>query len=490
MTFATFLDFAAVAIALLVTLGLYERKHNRALPPGPRGWPLIGNVFDVPKSQPWKMFAQWGDLWGDMVYMNYLGQPIVILNSARAAREMLEKKGAFYSDRPVFTFLGRMVGWDNIMPFLPYGPRHRESRRLFAPVLGSRTTLERFIPLMEYQISRILPRLIRYPNDIVEQVLKTVTGVILSMAYGYRPQEENDRFVQMVKPVIEDFSLATSLGAFLVDSIPLLRYVPAWMPGANWKKSVTPWRRHLETLAEEPFAFAKEQMASGKAAPSFAFAYLQGDVSPDRELLVKMAAASIFSTFFVAMLQYPNVLKKAQQEIDTVIGTDRIPRVEDRDGLPYVNALVSEVYRWHPPVPLGMPHRLTKDDVHAGYFLPKGTIVKMLHDPEVYADPFTFNPDRFLSSGNTKPEPDPREVLWGFGRRICPGQHPADTCIYLILVKIIATFDIVKLRINGVVDEPPAEFTTGTVSRPKPFNCVTTPRSAKAEALIHEIALD
>ena len=99
----------------------------------------------------------------------------------------------------------------------------------------------------------------------------------------------------------------------------------------------------------------------------------------------------------------PEIQEKAQAEIERVVGTDRLPTAEDRESMPYGGAVLLETLRWHNVAPRAIPHRLIEDDVHAGYFLPKGTIIianvwRMLHDAETYPDPMAFNPERFVAS--------------------------------------------------------------------------------------------
>ncbi|KAG6865992.1 hypothetical protein C0991_009664 [Blastosporella zonata] len=189
------------------------------------------------------------------------------------------------------------------------------------------------------------------------------------------------------------------------------------------------------------------------------------------------------------MALYPEVAKKAQAEIDSVIGNDRLPMFEDRPHLPYVDAVAKEVFRWHAVTPNGVPHRTTQDDTHDGYFIPEGALVivniwGLLHDPEVYADPHRFNPDRFIATENKPAEADPRGICFGFGRRICPGMHLADASVWISCAMSLAVFDVSKAIENGVVIEPVHENTDGTISHPKPYKCTIKPRSPKAVSLI------
>ena len=128
-------------------------------------------------------------------------------------------------------------------------------------------------------------------------------------------------------------------------------------------------------------------------------------------------------TFFLAMVLNPDAMKKAQGELDRVVGKERLPDFSDKDKLPYIDALVKELLRWNPPVPTGFPGRATQDDVYRGYFIPAGTIVMgniwaIFRDPNVYPDPEVFNPDRFLKDGKPNPlVPNPGDRVFGFGRR-------------------------------------------------------------------------
>lgn len=164
---------------------------------------------------------------------------------------------------------------------------------------------------------------------------------------------------------------------------------------------------------------------------------ITGAYQSPAEILAHQTVSAIYS-FFLAMTLFPHVQKRAQEEIDAVVGSDRLPSFGDRPNLPYVEALVQEVFRWNPVAPLGtlpavcarpgndrvlgVPHRLMEDDIYEGYLIPKGSIVianiwQMLHDPSVYANPLEFDPTRYLPWGGGEAAPDPREICFGFGRR-------------------------------------------------------------------------
>jgi len=207
-----------------------------------------------------------------------------------------------------------------------------------------------------------------------------------------------------------------------------------WFPGAGFKRLAKKYTKSCDDLADVPLAYVQEQMVNGQERESYASNLLQEkDISKERLEQIKWSAASFYgagadttvsvvTAYFLAAAKYPEMQSKAQAEIDAVVGQNRLPTFEDRKSLPYVEAVCKELLRWLPIVPLAVPHRAMADDVYGKYFIPKDTLPianvwKFLHDPEVYTDPFTFNPDRFLGPN---PPPDPTDVgVFGYGRRVC-----------------------------------------------------------------------
>ena len=112
------------------------------------------------------------------------------------------------------------------------------------------------------------------------------------------------------------------------------------------------------------------------------------------------------------------------------------------------------------------------------------------HDPNVFHEPSTFKPERFLGLEGREPEPDPESIVFGFGRRKCPGRVLADTSVYLTIAQSLAVFDISKAVENGKEVEPIVEFTPGTISHPAPFRTSIKPRSPEHEALIRSVLVD
>ncbi|KAJ3746174.1 cytochrome P450 [Lentinula detonsa] len=472
-------------------------KRALPLPPGPRGWPIIGNLLDVPAKEEWFTFAKWGETYGKIASVTVLGQPLIILNSASIAKDMLEKNSAIYSDRPVIPMGGELCGWKNTLVLTPYGERFRNYRRLAHQLFGNAATMKSFHPVEELETHRFLKRLLSRPAEFSDHIRKTAGAIILRISHGYEVGEGQDPFVTLADKATEQFALSTAPG-FLVNLVPFLQYLPDWFPGASFKKTAKEWSSTLNEMVDLPYDYVKKQIVSGTAEPSYVSKLVEGQsLTAEQEFEIKWSSASLYSggadttvsaiySFFKAMALYPEVQAKAQAELDAVVGNDRLPSFEDRDHLPYMQAVTLETLRWFSVVPTSVPHRVTEDNVFKGYFIPKGALVlsnlwQMNHDPEVYHDPMSFKPERFLGPN---PELDPREACFGFGRRICPGRVLADASVFISCAMALAVFNISKYSENGVVIEPDRNQSSGTISHPSSFKCTISPRSDKAVALI------
>jgi cytochrome P450 len=459
----------------------------------------------MPRIKPWLTFTEWGQKYGDITHIEVLGRHIIVLNSVKTAMEMMDRKSTLYSDRPVLPMAGELVGWKDSLPFLPYGDRFRRQRKNFHRVIGSRTAVDVYNEIEEVETHRFLKRVLAKPDQLQEHVQHTAIAVVLRITHGYEVKEVDDPFVNLANRVTDHGSQATAPGAFMVDILPFLAKVPAWFPGAGFKLLAREWREILEEMVSAPHKLVKDQMVAGIAPVSFTSNLLEGsDISAEEDHAVKWSAFSLYAggadttvsaiySLFLAMTLFPDVQKKAQAEIDAVVGPDRLPSFADRDSLPYTEALVTEVLRWNVVFPTGFPHCVSEDDIHDGYYIPKGSMVipnvwSMLNDPQTYANPTQFNPERFLAKDGREPEMEPRTVCFGFGRRICPGLHLADASIWISTAMSLAVFDISKVVENGVEVTPEVDPLPGTSSHPKPFKCSIKPRSATALGLIEQDA--
>jgi hypothetical protein len=105
---------------------------------------------------------------GDIMYLNVLQQPILVVSSAKIAIDLLEKRGAIYSDRPLYTLAGEMAGYNQVLTLLPYGPDSRLQRKILHKYLGTRQEIDKFVPLLELENHWLLRRVLDEPDGLVE----------------------------------------------------------------------------------------------------------------------------------------------------------------------------------------------------------------------------------------------------------------------------------------------------------------------------------
>ncbi|KAK0185483.1 cytochrome P450 [Armillaria mellea] len=497
------ISLAAFTYALVTTLVAYTLAQlayktlvpKRRRPPGPRGLPFIGNAFDMPTDKPWLILGRWGETYGDVCSATVFGQTFVILNSFETAVDLLDKRGSAYSERPHFTMGGDMVGWKSTLGLLPNGSVLRKQRKLMHSIFGAHI-VGKLHKVQEATALQLVRNLMDTPDKFDHHISRRIVSFILSITYGYEVEEDGDALVAVVDRAMAEFSEVTVPGAFLVDQMPFLRFLPGWIPGMAFKSKARQWAKDLDDMVNLPYEFTERQKATGVEKTSFVSALLQDKSVTEHDL--KWTASAIYGAagetttatiraFLLTMVLFPGAQEKAHAELNDVLQGRRLPTHQDRDKLPYVNALCKEVMRFHPSVPLSVPHRTAQDDVYNDYLIPKDSIIlpnirKMTRDPAVYEDPEVFNPSRFLPGLGRIPERDPRSIIFGFGRRKCPGQYLADEIIFIICATVLSVFDISKM--DGSAPEPVLEPLNGTISHPAPFKCSITPRSSGAVDLI------
>ncbi|EIN09540.1 cytochrome P450 [Punctularia strigosozonata HHB-11173 SS5] len=496
-------------VSILLFLALRRSKQRPPLPPGPKGLPLIGNLLDMPTHYPWKTYVEWGRRYcSDVVHIQLLGFHLVVINTARSAAELLDKKSTIYSDRPWLTMmcdLANHADWD--IALMSNNARWKASRVQYQRVLSSERSKQwrRKQTLAAYAFGRSL---LDAPGELFKHTRYSVGSNILNVTYDIHALPNGDPWINLAERANEIGNAAISPGSYLVDVFPKLKYLPSWFPGTGFKRDALEFKKVGESLLHDPYDHAKRMMLTRNNEESIV-SELLGELDDSAtaeqrrevEMTTKRSTSVLYgagaetnvaalNTFFLAMLLYPDVQENARKEVSRVTKEGRLP--DFSDDLPYIRAIAKECLRWRPPVPLGIPHRVTQDDVGLGYRIPKGSIVAgniwaILHDEHVYPHTSEFDPNRFMGSD---PNPDP-DAVFGFGRRICPGRFFAIDALWIMIATTVAAFDIEKaLDADGRVEEPTAQYTSGFQSRPLPFKCTIKPRTLEMALLVRLTAPD
>ncbi|KAI0348407.1 cytochrome P450 [Trametopsis cervina] len=505
-------SWGATMLASCVLWYVWRLRHRRneerlPHPPGPPGLPLIGNLLDVPKESTWLTYFAMSEKYdSDIIRLNVMGTNIIVLNSAQAVSDLLEKRSSNYSDRPQAVMLNELVGFKWATSSLGYNARWKDHRRAFHQYMGPESTKQSRL-IEEDETAVVLEKLLLGREGFVDHIRHMAGSEILRIAYGIEVQEQDDPFIHIAEQSMQSITATLTAGSYLVDVLPFLKYVPEWVPGAGFKQQAREWRHWMLRSLHEPYNEVKRRVEQGQAADCVGASLIENMVnsaqdaeyteSVVREMLASMYLAagtdstvSTLVSFILAMVLHPDIQTKAQAEVDLHC-YGRLPTFADYDALQYCHAIVKEALRWNPVVPLAVPHQSSSDDTYKGYYIPKGSIVlgnswAILHDDAIYRQPHAFNPDRFMKGGKLNPDMrDPVTAAFGYGRRICPGRYMAYDSIWITVASLLAVFNFTKAKdAKGNEITPSGEYNMGFLSYPLPFKCDIQPRSAEHKALV------
>ncbi|ETS87853.1 hypothetical protein PFICI_01681 [Pestalotiopsis fici W106-1] len=495
-------SFLLVPLVLVVLRQpLWVRRRGLPLPPGPPAHALFGHLRVVPTLNPEWKFAEWSKKYqSDVLYFDMLVQKMVILNSAQAAMDLLDKRGANFSDRPRFV-LFEVMGWRRTMAFMPWGPLFRLHRKILQSNL-QKSSIVQYQAMQERETRTLLMGVSKQPENWEILLRRFATAVVLSIGFGVELTSDKGDYMQMA----EDASYALGHGGppagTLVDFFPLVRHLPDWLVRNNSLKFARKWNPAVRRLHDLPY---NNLLSSGKRALCLIQTLLDQREAEckdgtDTGLTVddiKGVAVAVFAAgqdttwaslmvFIFNMVMNPEIQEKARGLLDEVIGHERLPTFKDKSRVPYMDYIIQETLRWCPVSPLGLPHRSMEDDTYNGMFIPRGTLIyanarAMTHDKHVYQNPDKFEPERYIpKEDGGRGEPYPKGQF-GFGRRICVGQHLAEASMWIVAVSLLATYDIKKaLDPDGKEIVPELKLSNGLTSHPEGFPCRLVPRADRA----------
>ncbi|KZT75151.1 cytochrome P450 [Daedalea quercina L-15889] len=472
----------------LAAFRLYRlRRLQHPLPPGPTPHLWSGNVHQLPSSHQWRTYAEWGHTYGPVISFRVYSKRTIVLNSLKAATDLLDTRSSMYSDRPILWMLTELAGRGLSVFNIPAShPWFKKYRKTMHSGLSPRPTMS-YRPIMQAHSRKMLLSFAASPTQFRSHIRKNAASLILEIAYGRTSEDQVEYFVSVIS-VIEE---GTKAHAVVVQpgwwlSSDLLRFIPSWFPFAEFKRLAAFQKKQMKRLDSVLYDWAKGQIESGDYVESFTSLNFRQNMSSALYAGASDTTVGILIAFVLLMTLHPEVQKRAQAEVDRIC-EGRMPTWDDEPDMPYVGALIKEVMRWSPVAPLGLPHVVTQDDVYDSYFIPKGTTVlaniwAIAQDETLYPSPFTFDPERFLGPN---PQFDPRKFIFGLGRRVCPGQHFAETPISLNVASVLAVFNISKaVDEQGREIEPDVRFTSSTTSHVENFPCSITVRSPELLELV------
>ncbi|XP_068106949.1 cytochrome P450 2G1-like [Hyperolius riggenbachi] len=434
--------------------------RNKNLPPGPMPLPIIGNVLHIHKGELVKSLNQLKEKYGSIYTLYFGSRPVVILCGYQMVKEVLVDRGEEFSDRGRLPTVDRFFKGHGVI--FANGENWKQLRRFTLTTfrnfgMGKRSIEERIQEEVQFLIEE-LRNLRQSPVNPTNILLQSMSNVACSVLFGQRFDYKDLKFLKIVQNFNEAFRLMGSTWGQLHDLMPeILDYIPG--PHQN-----------IDTILHEQLEYVSERVKLNQETldPSnprdyidcFLIKMIQESQNPTSQFNIKTLLLNIVQLFFAGtetvsgtlrhglllLLHYPEIQEKLHNEIDKVIGSNRLPSVEDRSKMPYMDAVIHEIQRFSDVLPLNLPHTPVRDIEFHGYTIPKGTDVYpmlfwCLRDPDFFKNPEKFDPGHFLDDNGCLKAPD-AFVPFSTGKRVCAGEGLARMELFLFLTTILQNFKL------------------------------------------------
>uniref|UniRef100_A0A2P2J9B8 flavonoid 3',5'-hydroxylase n=1 Tax=Rhizophora mucronata TaxID=61149 RepID=A0A2P2J9B8_RHIMU len=470
-------------------------KPTRPLPPGPKGWPVVG-ALPLLGNMPHVALAKMAKEYGPIMYLKIGTCDMVVASNPDAARALLKTLDLNFSNRPPNAGATHLAYNAQDMVFADYGPRWKLLRKLSNLHFLGAKALEDWAHARVTEVGHMINALCNASQKgeqvvvgemLVYAVANMISQVILSRRMFVTKGSELNEFKDMV------VELMTTAGYFNIgDFIPSI----AWMDLQGIVRGMKKLHRRFDVLLTKVMEEHKATAHQRKDKPDFLDVLMAKQDDSEGEGLSLTNIKAILLNFFTAgtdtstsiiewalseMLKNPAILKRAHEEMDQVIGKNRRLEESDIPKLPYLQAICKETFRKHPSTPLNLPRVASEACEVNGYHIPKNTrlsvnIWAIGRDPSVWENPLDFTPERFLTEKNSKTDPrgnDFELIPFGAGRRICAGTRMGIVIVEYVLGTLVHSFDW-KLP-NGV--ELNMDETFGlALQKAVPLSAMVTPR--------------
>ncbi|KXN91381.1 3-hydroxyphenylacetate 6-hydroxylase [Leucoagaricus sp. SymC.cos] len=453
-------------------------KYGNHIPGGPMGLPIVGS-FPFLTHYPELTLDYWAKRYGPL-YSLWLGnQLFVIISDPIIVKDLMVTNGAVFSSRKEMFLKSQIIFAGRGITATPYNDRWRKHRRI-ATIWLNKQAVEEYTDVLDYKATILIQDLYKYgkagyvPINPQPHAGRCSLNNMLTIVFGIRTDSIDHPLVARALKLSREFMNCTGPVSNLTDFVPILQRLPNYM--TNRGKQL-----HAD-LVETYGGLIQEieaKMKSDVNVPNCLVKTMLQAKDTEQLDFVDMAilcsafmiggvetTASIMQWFSALIPAYPHIQAKAYEELDRVVGRDRLPTVEDGKNLPYIHAIIKHDHNTH--------HRLT---------------YTMHHDPQRHPEPFTFNPDRYLTdhtlsseSANLPNATERDHWMFGVGRRICPGMWVAEREVFFAISRMLWAF-----KMEQIPGEPIdlKEYDGLSGRSPVPFRIKMIPRHDKVTEVLN-----
>ncbi|XP_077248636.1 geraniol 8-hydroxylase-like [Tasmannia lanceolata] len=439
---------------------LSRTSDRRRLPPGPNGLPIIGSLFSIGK-RPHESFAGLAKKFGPLMSLRMGFATVIVASSAKMAKEILQKKDKDFAGRIIPDAVTGEAHYDLSMAWISPGPCWRNLRKLCNTQMFTSQRLDALQGLRNQKMEELLKNIeplslsgeaVNISQLAFATALNFVSNAVFSVNLVDPLSEGAQEFKDVVWRIMEYAGKPN-----ISDFFPLLKSLDPQGIRRHIKVSYD----HLHRLIDDFIYQRLESRESGAPRKNDFLDVLldhsQEDGSDFDLRYVKVlitdlyiaggdTSATTVEWTMTELLRHPNTMKKVQRELQQVIGAEGSVEESHIPQLPYLEAVVKEAMRLHPPAPLLLPHRAETDVELCEYIIPKHTQVlvnvwAISRDADYWERPMNFMPERFLGSNADYRGQDFGFIPFGSGRRICPGMPLAVRMVHLMLASLLHSFN-------------------------------------------------
>ncbi|KAG5612389.1 hypothetical protein H5410_023670 [Solanum commersonii] len=463
-----FIVFGSWLLALAFVLKIFNHP-KRKLPPGPKPWPIIGNL-NLLGSLPHVSFHHLSQKYGDLMLLKFGSKPVLVASSPEMAKEILKTHDAIFASRPELA-AGKYTSYNySDMAWAPYGAYWRQARKIYLTEIFSPKRLDSFeyIRVEEGQtlISRLFPlsgKPVLLKDHLPQFTLRTISRLVMSDKY-YSSDASSIITLETLQQMLDEWFI---LGGVI--------NIGDWIP---WLSNKETNRRDYvpKDMVDTLLHLADDPNLEVKLKSDRLMGLIHDLIAGGTD-----TSAATIEWAFQELLRQPNIMDKAHQELDRAIGKERWVEEEDFSKLPYIDAIIKETFRLHPLCALLPPHYSIEDCNVAGYDIPKGTIVyvnawSLGRNSKYWDRAEEFIPERFIENNIDIKGQNFALLPFGSGRRRCPGYSLGMKLVRTTMANLLHGFNW-KLAGDMRPEDISMEEIYGLTTHPKkPISVIMEPR--------------
>ncbi|KAI3967194.1 hypothetical protein MKX01_042779 [Papaver californicum] len=463
------MDYLNLFLWVLISCAFFKmcswisKSSHTNLPPGPVSLPIVGNLFQLGKK-PHRSLARLAEVYGPLMSLKLGSITTVVISSSTMAKEILQKHDQSISSRIVLDVIRIGDHHKSSMVWLPVSPQWRNLRKIAHSLLFTPQRLDSYQYVRQQKFNDLISHVHQNASsgsvvDVGQVAFTTLLNLLSNSFFSADladySSDSGSTFKAAVRGMFSEFGKPN-----LSDYFPVLRFLDLQGNRRRMKKHFRVLHEVFDRIIDQKLLLSQSTETKSSTSADLLDIILDPCTANGIELqrrdiktlLMDLFAAGTDTTSSTVewalseLLRNPSKMKKAQQELSNIINKDRPVEESDIIRLPYLQAVVKETLRLHPPGPFLVPHRAEIDIKFHDFIIPQGTQViinvwAISQDPTIWTEPTCFRPERFLDSKIDYKGQDFEFIPFGSGRRICPGLPLAHRMVHLMVGLLLQSFD-------------------------------------------------